>query len=132
MNQIQDKPTAQTGKNALEWTIFGLSLAGLTAVFGWLILSALEHGAAPPRLEISLGQPVKAGARVLVPVKVENRGETTAAGVEIEVERRGGKETAAFSFPHLPRGGARQGWVAFDGPLRREELSAKVVGYEEP
>lgn len=136
MTETQPQETAEeekkTGKNALEWTVFGLSFLLLTSVFGYLIYQSFHYGAAPPRLEVSLGQPVKAGTRILVPVKVENRGQVTAASVEIEVERRGGKETAHFSLPHLPRGGEREGWVAFDAPLRKEELRAKIVGYEEP
>lgn len=140
MKQSNDKSASKdapaTGKNALEWTVFGLSLLLVTATFGWLVYQALHLGTAPPRLEISLGAPVKAGTQMLVPVKVENRGDSTAAGVEIEVERRSGKsgakETASFSFAHLPRSSQREGWVAFEAPLHQDELSAKIVGYEEP
>lgn len=132
MSESPQQATPETGKNALEWGVFALSLTLVTAVFGWLIYESFATRSAPPRLEISLGEPVKAGKRVLVPVKVENRGDATAAGVEIEVTRQGSEETASFSFPHLPRSGAREGWVAFDAPLQKRELSAKILGYEEP
>ena len=140
MNESPQKPpveepetkNSKVGKNALEWTVFSLSLLLVTATFGWLVSQALRQNATPPRLEISLGAPLRAGKRVLVPVKVENRGDATAAGVEVEVERKGSEETAGFSFSHLPRGGSREGWVAFDAPLDKKELSAKIIGYEEP
>jgi uncharacterized protein (TIGR02588 family) len=119
------------GKNALEWTIFGLSVLLVGGMLAYLALEAISGVALPPRLEISLGVPVKAGEHVLVPVTVKNKGEATAAGVEIEVKRRKSEETAHFSFPYLPREGQRNGWVVFDAPLDKRDLKASILGYEE-
>ncbi len=132
MNDQTTKSEEQGGKNALEWTVFALSLVLFVGVLGFLGFQALSGAPTPPRLEISLGEPLKAGKQMLIPVRVENRGTTTAQGVEIEVSRRGRDQTAAFSLPHVPRGGERQGWVVFDAPLQRSELEARVLGYQEP
>jgi uncharacterized protein (TIGR02588 family) len=120
------------GKNALEWTIFGLSSLLVLGVLVFLGLEVVHGAKTPPRLEITLGEPVKAGDRMLVPVAVENRGDSTAASVNVEVSRRKSDEKAGFSFSHLPRGGRRQGWVAFDAPLQKADLEAQILGYEEP
>lgn len=130
-NESTEKP-GSGGKNALEWAVFALSLLLVGAVLGFLGFDALSGRPTPPRLEISLGEPMKAGNRVLVPVNVENRGRTTAGGVEIEVKRRNSDETGHFSLPHLPRGGQRSGWVSFAAPLQKSDLDAQVLGYEEP
>lgn len=132
MNDETTKNEQQNGKNALEWTVFALSLILIVGVLGFLGFEALSGASTPPRLQISLGEPLKAGKQMLIPVRVENRGATTAAGVEIEVSRRGRDEKAAFVLPHVPRGGQRDGWVAFDAPLNKAELEARITGYQEP
>jgi uncharacterized protein (TIGR02588 family) len=126
----EEKPIP-AGKNRLEWTIFGASLLLVGALFSFLTFEAISSTALPPRLEVSLGEPVKAGESVLVPVTVENRGDTTAASVEVEVKRRNSDETSHFSLPYVPRDGHRKGWVVFDGPLDKRDLKADIVGYEE-
>jgi uncharacterized protein (TIGR02588 family) len=130
-NQNDQKEPRQHGKNALEWTIFGLSVLLVGSVLVFLGHEAISGVALPPRLEVSLGEPVEAGEQMLVPVIVKNKGEATAAGVEVEVERRKSDETAHFSFPYLPREGQRKGWVVFDSPLDKRDLKASVLGYEE-
>jgi uncharacterized protein (TIGR02588 family) len=119
------------GKNLLEWTIFGASLLLVGALLSFLGFQAIANDALPPRLEVSLGVPVKAGESVLVPVTVKNQGDTTAAGVEIEVKRRNSDETSHFSLPYVPRDGHRKGWAVFEAPLDKRDLKAAVVGYEE-
>ncbi|MBW3636319.1 MAG: hypothetical protein KY445_07625 [Armatimonadetes bacterium] len=126
------KNQEQGGKNALEWTVFALSLILIIGVLGFLGFEAISGAPTPPRLEVSLGEPLKVGKQMLVPVGVENRGATTAQGVEIEVSRRGRDQTATFSLPHVPRGGQRQGWVVFEAPLQKSELESRVLGYQEP
>lgn len=132
MSDNQSEEAPQGGKNALEWTVFALSLVLVLGVLGFLSYEAISGANTPPRLEISLGEPVKAGKQWLIPVRIENRGATTATSVEIEVSRRGRDEKAGFSLDHVPRGGARQGWVSFDAPLQKSELEARVLGYQEP
>ncbi|RYG60845.1 hypothetical protein EON80_24365 [bacterium] len=119
------------GKNALEWVVFGASLLLVGSVLAFLTSQAISSSALPPRLEISLGQPINAGERVLVPVTVKNLGDITASGVEVEVKRQKTDETSNFSLPYVPREGHRKGWVEFDAPLKKEELKAGILGYEE-
>jgi uncharacterized protein (TIGR02588 family) len=128
---LKDEPVKR-GKNALEWTVFALSLALVMGVLGFLGYEAFSSAPTPPRLEISLGEPLKAGKRMLVPVRVENRGSTTAITVDIEVSRRGRDEKAGFSVAHVPRKTTRNGWVAFDAPLQKNELEARILGYQQP
>ena len=131
-SQTETETKSETGKNALEWAVFGLSSVLVLGFLGWLLFQTLNQNGSPPRLEISLGAPVVKGQRVMVPVKVENRGDETAESVEIEVARAGEKEVANFSFPHVPRHGEREGYVEFDAPLEKSDLEAKILGFEAP
>ena len=122
----KEKPT---GKNALEWSVFAIGLLLLLGTLGFLGREARQSTDSPPRLEAKLGEPVRAGDNVLVPVEVRNVGATTAENVEIEVEH--GAQKGSFSLAFVPRRGERSGWVSFQSPVQTAKLQARVVCYEE-
>ncbi|HEX8292215.1 MAG TPA: hypothetical protein VF570_10690, partial [Pyrinomonadaceae bacterium] len=78
----------------------------------------------------------RGGPGFLVPVTVVNRGGETAGGVTVEVvlEAAGSPEPerGEFTLAFLPRGGTREGWVAFRSDPRAGRLTARAHGYEQP
>ena len=120
------------GKNAVEWTVFAFSCVLVTLVLGYLTYLSFASDSSPaPQLRVTLGQIIERDGQVWVGVTVENNGAITANNVEIEVEIENG-QSAGFTLPHVPRHGKRQGWVGFEPPLAREELKARISGYQAP
>jgi uncharacterized protein (TIGR02588 family) len=108
----------------------------VAATLGYLVYDGATAADTPPDIEVRLGEPRAGGAGFLVPVTVLNRGGQTAEGVTVEVvldtaaapEPERGEFTVAF----LPRGGSREGWVAFRTDPRAGRLTARAHGYEIP
>lgn len=126
-------------KNWLEWAVFGVSLALVAGVLGFLVYDALRLEKAPPDLEVRLGAAVEHGQEFVVPVAVTNRGDQTAEGVQIEVTLEGGAgggggepERGGFTIAFVPRRATREGWVAFRTDPRGARLTPRVLGYEKP
>ena len=124
-------------KNWLEWVVFGVSLALVAGVLGFLVYDAVQLEKMPPDIEVRLGAPVEHGQEFVVPVAVTNRGDQTAEGVQIEVtlEGSGGggePERGEFTIAFVPRRATREGWVAFRTDPRGARLTPRVLGYEKP
>ena len=122
-------------KNGLEWTVFALGLALVLATLGFLGWDMATHKDRPPELRVTLGEPRAEGGHYSVPVTVENTGDRTAEGVQVEVtlSRDGQEETAAFTMAFVPRKSSRDGFVTFDeDPRAAGKLEARAVGYEVP
>ena len=121
-------------KNWLEWTVFGVSLALIALVIGFLIFETATMGDALPDIQLVTGTPEARTGYFAVPVEVKNKGDQTAEGVHIEVVlRSGGKEERAdLEIAFLPRRGTREAWVTFKSDPRHGTLEARVLGYEKP
>ena len=123
-------------KNWLEWAVFGVGLLLVLSTLGYLVYDGATAGGAPPDKEVRLGEPQRGGPGFLVPVTVVNRGGETAGGVTVEVvlEAAGSPEPerGEFTLAFLPRGGTREGWVAFRSDPRAGRLTARAHGYEQP
>ena len=128
-------------KNALEWSVFALSLLLVGATLWYLVRETLTAQESPPHIALKLGKPQllqnlsKEAPSFIVSVEATNKGWQTAEGVHIEVELQRGKEepqTADFEIAFLPRNSSREGWVAFKGKPENINLSARVLGYEIP
>lgn len=127
---------AKVEKNRLEWVVFGLGLALVVGVVGYLVYDGARMGDSPPDIEVRLGAPERRGEEFVVPVAATNRGDQTAEGVQIEVtlEAGGGgePERGEFAIAFLPRRATREGWVAFRTDPRSGQLKPRVLGYEKP
>lgn len=123
-------------KNWLEWIVFGVGLALVAGVLGFLVYDGARMGEAPPDIELKLGAPERRGAGFVVPVAATNRGDETAEGVQIEVvlEAGGGgePERGEFAIAFIPRRATRNGWVTFRTDPGAGQLKARVLGYEKP
>ena len=121
-------------KNWLEWTVFGISVALILLVLGFLIFESATMGDALPDIQVQTGTPEARTGYFAVPLEVTNKGDQTAEGVHIEVVlRSGGKEDRAdLEIAFLPRRGAREAWVTFKTDPRQGTLETRVLGYEKP
>jgi uncharacterized protein (TIGR02588 family) len=121
-------------KNALEWSVFAVSLALIGGVVAALLYAQFTSHDRPPSVHAALGTPTRAGDGFAVPLEVRNEGDATAAEVEIEVTLTSGdaveRSTAVLAF--VPHGSTRRAWVGFRHDPSRGRLHARVVGYREP
>lgn len=122
-------------KNALEWAVFGISLALVLATVGFLVYEAVSSPGSPPDLSVELGTPERRGQVWAVPVTVRNRGEETAEGVHVEAVLRlpgGREERSELEVMFVPRHSQREGWVYFVQDPTRGRPEGRVVGFEKP
>lgn len=122
-------------KNWLEWIVFAISLCLVLGTAGVLLQQHFTMTKGPPDPQIALGEVEPHDGFFAVPVKVTNRGDTTAESVHIEVELTspdGKRETADFDLPFLPRHAEREGWVTFHQDPRLGKLQGRVLGYQKP
>ena len=121
-------------KNALEWTVFGVSLVLVLATFGYLVRESLTVTAGPPEVVVVLGEPRTGAGGHMVQVTAENRGGETAEDVQIAVRLEVGEveEEAVLVVPYLPRDSRRSGWVSFRGDPGAGELRVAGVAYQVP
>lgn len=127
---------SRTGKNWIEWSVFGVSLLLVLGVIAMLSFQAVTRRDAPPFLKTLVVDEQRAsGQATAFKVLVENAGNTTVHSVDVEVAWPRARQSAAFSLDHVPRDGKRFGWALFEPQNgvapRREELIPRVVGYQE-
>src|SRR5687767_11734917 len=126
MNETQEssRKSSKLQKNALEWSVFAVSLFLVGATLFYLGREALTAVESPPHIALKTGEPrllqnfSKEAPSFIVSVEASNKGWQTAEGVHIEIEMQRGKEepqTADFEIAFLPRNSSREGWVAFKG-----------------
>jgi uncharacterized protein (TIGR02588 family) len=112
----------------LEWTMSGL---GLLLTLALLVIIGHEAASRPAPVDLSLrltgARPVADGW--IARVEVENRGDVTAAAVEIE--GRLGSETASATLDYVPADGTEHVELDFAADPRRG-LALRAVGWSEP
>lgn len=121
-------------KNALEWTVFGISLALIALVVGVLTFDHATSDNRPPSIHVVVGQPERAGAGYAVPLDVYNAGDVTAEEVEVETLLAAGpkEERSSVTLAFVPRRASRRAWVIFTRDPSTGTLTTRVVGYREP
>ncbi|MCP9492936.1 MAG: hypothetical protein MSG64_00620 [Pyrinomonadaceae bacterium MAG19_C2-C3] len=124
---------SEVKKNILEWIVFAVSLVLVMGVIGYLSYDAATLGNRPPDIQVLLGVSESRTQGFAIPVTVRNTGEETAEGVRVEVELKldgADAETGELEFPFVPRGGQREGFVAFKHDPNTGRLETRVLGYE--
>jgi len=120
-------------KNALEWTVFGVSVVLITTVLGVLVHEQVTTGDRPAALAIALGEPVASTEGYAVPIEVRNDGDRTAEDVHVEVTLSGSPlEVSDITVPYVPYRSHRRAWVQFTRDPAGARLTARVLGYREP
>lgn len=113
-------------KNALEWTVFVISLALIAAVIGAIGWEAATREDRPAALTAETKPPVRlpSGAHG-IEVIVRNEGDRTAEGVQVRVG-----DATVLEIPHVPRGSSRTVWATFEEDPG--DVKATILGYNAP
>jgi uncharacterized protein (TIGR02588 family) len=123
-------------RNSLEWIVLATSLAALTILVGYLLVSALTGTSDGARLRAvaAEGAPAADGVAWQVPVTLANEGDEAAVAVVVEASAivAGSEEVVELTVDLMPQGGSRVALVVlFSGPPDGP-VSVRVVGYERP
>ena len=121
-------------KNALEWTVFGVSLVLILGVTGLLLWQHVTGSNHPPAIVIHAGEPVETAGGFAVPIDVRNDGDLTAEDVLVEATLvwPGGMERGEAVLTLIPYRSARRAWIVFSRDPRTAALQTRVLGYREP
>ncbi|MGV3615447.1 MAG: hypothetical protein ACO1SV_08960 [Fimbriimonas sp.] len=121
-------------RNGLEWTVFGIGLALILAIVGYLGYEIATYRPDSPEVVVRLGRPARRGEVFVVPVTAINPSDETLEGVVLEATLTDGKgkETAQFEVAYLPRGSRREGWFTFSRNPGAGRLDARAIGFERP
>jgi len=129
-NQNEDQ------KNWLEWMVFGVSLALLLTVFGYLVYQVINYTPQDPEV-YAKGVPDPSEMEPnRYKVIVYNKGGTTAEEVTVEftLYKNGDpEEVSELVIPFSPKDSERTGWVLFTtSPAAADSVIARIVSYEKP
>jgi uncharacterized protein (TIGR02588 family) len=113
----------------LEWTTAGLGLLIVMAAFGLVGVQALDQRDRPPDLRLSAGEARRTGAGWILEVEASNRGDETAA--DVQIEGRLGAETATVDLDYVPAHGEAMASLRFDRDPG-DEVKLVVLGWAEP
>ena len=122
-------------KNALEWTVFAVSLVLIAATIAFLVRDGGSAESKTPQIEVRTGQAVQSAGMWSVPVIVTNRGDETAEQLRVEVSvLQDGRETekAQLTFAFVPRRSSREAWALFRSDPRALKIDARATSYEKP
>lgn len=113
----------------LEWITASLGLLIVATAFGLNLFLALDGRESPPDLKLSAGESRRTDAGWVIEVKASNRGDETAAAVQ--VEGRLEAETANAELDYVPAYGEATVSLRFDHDPR-SGLELAVLGWSEP
>jgi uncharacterized protein (TIGR02588 family) len=123
-------------KNALEWSVFGISLLLVLGIVAYLGYQTYTDKPSTPDLVVEYFPDPSEHAPQRYRVVVHNRGGETAEQVQIELSiEKGGEETdhAELNIAFAPKASKREGWVNFkEDPTQADTLIARVVSYKRP
>ncbi|PKV62845.1 hypothetical protein [Pontibacter ramchanderi] len=134
--QRSDRAGDDDDKNALEWTVFAISLVLVLAILAYLGYMAYTSKPSTPDLTVEYFHDPAPHAPQRYRVVVENKGGETAEEVQVELTlQRDGEEVeqAELSIAFSPKESKREGWVIFRENIRQtDSLAARVVSYKRP
>ncbi len=114
-----------------EWVVAGLSALVILGAAGFLAARGARP-AMPPDLVASIDTVSGGDGRWSMRVRVENRGDRTAAGVEVEGTLEPGGETGGFTLDYVAGHSTAHGTLLFGADPRTRRLALRVRGYADP
>lgn len=134
-NESKNDEKEKTPTPVSEWLIAVLGLILIAGAIGITLYRAVTESDTPPQLEIVAEPPQTSGGGYLVRFSVFNKGNQTAAAVNIEAELKNGAETienGGATLTYAPANSVRRGGLYFTKNPQNFELKIRVAGYEEP
>ena len=121
-------------RTAAEWVTFAVAVVLVLGVIA-LVVSEIPGGKAPPSPAVEVGGVGERDGRFVVPVRVENRGERTAADVRVDATLTvDGEdvEEADLLVDFLSGGEKEDLEFVFDEDPDEGTLDVRVTGYRLP
>ena len=118
-----------------EWVAAAVSTVMVLLVIGYIASKALTDGGSPPAVEVRPDSVLRAGGMWIVPFSAENRGDRTAADVQVRGELREGDRTVESSdaaVDYVPGQAVRRGGLFFHADPRAYRLELRALGYQDP
>lgn len=136
-----DRPPDESAAHDHSTSIGRLVTAALGLIIvggsiGWMIYSALASEVdAPPDIVVTYDSLIHQRDRYLLIYRVENRGGSAVADLEIEAsggDSATGIETIHAAVGYVPAGSERRGGLYFTRDPRRGPIRLRPLGFAEP
>ncbi len=119
-------------KNALEWSVFAISLVLIAVCVGVLGYEQLTRTDGPPRITVAVERVVAQPDGFGLEVVVQNSGDRTAENVRFEIVLEGASERAEALVAYVPYRSQRRAWLVLQSDPRSRRFVIRVLGFEEP
>jgi uncharacterized protein (TIGR02588 family) len=121
-------------RNAVEWAVLGISVAGIVVLIGALIIAGLGgQRPADPTVELRMSEARQGAQGWIVPMTVRNAGEEAAEAVILEARAMvdGDSQTSQVEVDFLPAGTSVEAAFAFTAQPAGE-VTVRLVSYRVP
>lgn len=118
-----------------EWIVAAISTVIVLGAIGFMLYEALSEPASPPKITIQVDSIVTTSSGYIVEFTAENRGQTTAQGLQIEGQLKsdtGTVQTSSVTIDYVPQEARRAGGLFFSEDPRRYRLELQPKGYDRP
>lgn len=125
----------QSKPHSFEWVVGGLSGILVAAMIGFILYDAISGSTRRPDITVVVGQVAATGGGFRVGFRALNRGDVTAAHIDIEGQLRRGEhtlETSKVTLDYLPPHSERTGGLFFRNDPGQYRLQLGAKGYSEP
>lgn len=119
-------------KNALEWSVFAISLCLIAVCIGVLGYEQVTRTGRPPQITATIQRIDQQPAGFALEILVRNSGDRTAENVQVEVSVGGTTERAEAVIAYVPYRSERRAWLVLPSDPRDRRLVVRVLGFEEP
>lgn len=121
-------------RNAVEWTVLGVSLLAIAIVLGALVLEGIgDSRPADPAVVLHSAEARQAASGWIIPATISNQGDEAAEQVVIEASADvgGATEVSRLVIDFLPAGTAVEGSFAFSAQPSAE-VGVRLVSFVSP
>lgn len=123
------------GIPAWSWLVAIVGLALVAGSAGFMLYRVFAGDASPPQFVIDADEVVAHESGYLVPIRVTNRGGSTAAALVVEgvlKEDSTTMEASTVTIGYVPAGSQRRAGLVFARDPRKFELQIRAKGFEQP
>ena len=118
-----------------EWVAGAVSTVMVLLVVGFIASNALTGDGSPPAVEVRPDSVLRAGGMWIVPFSAENRGDRTAAGLQVRGELKEGErvvESSDATVDYVPGHAMRRGGLFFHADPRAYQMELRAHGFQNP
>ncbi|CAN5223950.1 hypothetical protein BH20ACI1_BH20ACI1_02100 [soil metagenome] len=119
----------------LEWIIAAIGLILVVGTIGFMMYKGLTSKDTPPNFTTKIERIEAVNSGYIVIFDLENIGEQTASGVNVEGELKNGGEsveTSGVTFDYAPSKSETKGGLFFKNDPKQFQIEIRAKGYAEP